>query len=173
MADTELLTSSLIDTTNPWNLIAEQYANYVGEIGDEVRRHSLDATLGEIVGNIYNEVVLDAGCGHGYWSRIFAKLAKIVFATDSSTELLQIAASRKENPQNIRFHLTDLSETLPYPNEAFGLSFSRTRITMSMAIVQKSTSKEFIEKRFPRPIRPGAVNTQRAERACANFDPPN
>lgn len=79
-----------------WNEHAEKWNRWIGDEGDANRRESSDIYLWKYVGNIDNQVILDAGCGNGY---LTIKLAletqvKQVIGVDLSSNSIKLA---KEN----------------------------------------------------------------------------
>ncbi|UJR16008.1 hypothetical protein I4U23_002923 [Adineta vaga] len=79
-----------------WDEHAGQWNNWIGDHGDKNRTESSDICLWKYVGNIDNQVILDAGCGNGYLTIKFAleTQAKHVIGVDLSSVAVKIA---KEN----------------------------------------------------------------------------
>lgn len=103
---------------------AAQYAEMVkqreqaGIEQEPIMPHFL-ALLGEITG--LN--VLDAGCGQGYISRIFADRGARVTGIDISPNLVQMA--RDQDPDyNITYQVADLCQPLPEYRQSFDLAAS-------------------------------------------------
>jgi ubiquinone/menaquinone biosynthesis C-methylase UbiE len=58
---------------------------------------------------IKNKVVLDAGCGEGYFSRKMADFAKLVVGVDLSKGMIDCAKElEKESPKNIKYFVGDV-----------------------------------------------------------------
>lgn len=68
-----------------------------------------------------NHLILDAGCGTGYLIRaIKEKRSSVqIGAIDFSREMLNRAAKRCKNLENINFKEADLNELLPYSSNTF------------------------------------------------------
>jgi len=74
----------------------------------------------KIIGDISGLVVLDAGCGEGYLSRILASRGASVTGIDISPRLVQIA--REKDPEGkITYQVADLSQPLPAYRHHFDL----------------------------------------------------
>jgi 2-polyprenyl-3-methyl-5-hydroxy-6-metoxy-1,4-benzoquinol methylase len=66
----------------------------------------------ELLGNIGNCTVLDAGCGDGYLARVLAARGAHVTGIDLSPRLIKMA--RSKNPGgDIDYRVADLSQPLP------------------------------------------------------------
>ncbi len=100
-----------------WNNIAKEYDKNVSEKGDIRHEKIINPVVFELLGDLRNKAVLDAGCGNGYFSRKIAKKAQKVIGIDFTYELIQ-KAKRKNSSQNIEFIEGDL-EHLPFPLATF------------------------------------------------------
>lgn len=60
--------------------------------------------------NIYDGLMLDLGCGTGTLTRILSKKGFDMIGIDNSTDMLEIARSKQENPDNILYLLQDMRE---------------------------------------------------------------
>ncbi len=67
-----------------WDMHAEALIENYSELGDLHRLALLNPALFSLVKAVKQAKVLDAGCGEGYLSRIFAKSGAAVVAVDSS-----------------------------------------------------------------------------------------
>lgn len=117
---------------NQWDKMAIVYDEMVGEIGDIPNQRLLNPLIRQFLGNFSGQIILDAGCGNGYWARFLAQKAKKVVGIDNSRELLKIARS-KNNPSNLTFKLADLNKPLPFESESFDTIISN----MALHYVQK------------------------------------
>lgn len=77
-----------------WDSFADAYAANHTEQGDLHKEIFLNPTILSLIETINNKKVLDAGCGEGYLSRIFAKSEAAVTAVDYSTKMIEIAKRR-------------------------------------------------------------------------------
>lgn len=74
-------------------------------------KYSMVPTALSIVGNLESKIVVDVGCGDGFFTKEFAKSAKFVYALDNSEA--QIAKAVDEH--NVMYYLADMS-TFNYPD---------------------------------------------------------
>jgi len=70
-----------------------------------------------LVGLKPNSLVLDAGCGGGYWGRAFAKSGHQVVGIDLSSEVISRASEKAVPGQS--FLVGNLLEKLPFANKHF------------------------------------------------------
>lgn len=90
------MASELETVEKQWNENAEDWNRWIGDEGDSNRRESSDSYLWKYIGNVDDNVILDAGCGNGY---LIIKLAldthaKQIIGVDLSSTLIKLA---KEN----------------------------------------------------------------------------
>ena len=90
------MTNELEVIEKQWSEQAEDWNRWIGDEGDANRRESSDICLWKYIGNVDNQVILDAGCGNGYLTIKLAleTRAKRIFAVDLSSKLIEIT---KEN----------------------------------------------------------------------------
>lgn len=90
------MTNELELLEKQWSDQAEDWNQRIGDEGDSNRRESSDIYLWKYIGNVDDQVILDAGCGNGYLAIKFAleTRAKRIFAVDLSSKLIELA---KEN----------------------------------------------------------------------------
>ncbi len=75
------------------------------------KQYSMLPTILRIAMPLKNKVVIDVGCGDGFFSNYFSEKAKKVYGIDNSIEQIKIA--KKKNP-NIEFIFGDMLE-IDYP----------------------------------------------------------
>ncbi|MFC1625732.1 class I SAM-dependent methyltransferase [Patescibacteria group bacterium] len=102
-----------------WKKVADSYAKLVGETGDLAHSKVINPIVSKYLGDLKSKVVLDAGCGNGYWSRRIAKRAKRVTGVDFTKELIKVAKSRPST-SNLEFLISDLRE-LALPDNEFDI----------------------------------------------------
>lgn len=107
------------DNQKYWSTFANNYDSIVEETGDKSQRLIINPIVEQLLGNLSNQEVLDAGCGNGYWSRKLAKSAKKVFGVDFTSELIDRAKERGI-PENVEFLVGNL-ENLPFENNFFDI----------------------------------------------------
>lgn len=93
-----------------WSSIAEKYDSRVNETGDQSQQLIINPVVEQLLGDLKGKVVLDAGCGNGYWSRRMAKTAERVVGVDFTTELIE-HAKRRGVPGNVEFLVGNLART--------------------------------------------------------------
>lgn len=93
-----------------WSTIAEKYDSTVSETGDQSQQLIINPIVEEFLGDLKGKVILDAGCGNGYWSRRMAKTAERVVGVDFTPELIE-HAKRRGVPNNVQFLLGNLART--------------------------------------------------------------
>ena len=84
-------------------------------MGDMIGRPQAVDLLGEIEDN----KILEAGCGTGYVARVLAQKGAKVFGCDKEEKMLNMAEKEeKENPLGVEYKLADITDT-PYEDESF------------------------------------------------------
>lgn len=98
-----------------WEQHAHLFDAMIGEEGDLLRREILDPFLIEQIAPAKSDIILDAGCGNGYFARKLAPLVKHVYAVDGSEKMIEIAKNKTKgetkDPSNITYHVQDLTKT--------------------------------------------------------------
>lgn len=94
-----------------WSQITPQEIDEFGDTGDFFRQHLLNPELLELLGDVKDKAILDAGCGTGYLSRILArKGAKMTGVEPAESMFLHAVSKEKEAPLGITYLQEDLSE---------------------------------------------------------------
>ncbi|HEY0066243.1 MAG TPA: class I SAM-dependent methyltransferase [Flavisolibacter sp.] len=102
-------------TEEIWNNTAQGWSEHINNRpeADLYRNHILHPMLLQLLGDVKDKKVLDAGCGEGYLSRMLADMGAKVTSVDIAEKMLELAQAREaEKPRNISFakaSLTDLS----------------------------------------------------------------
>lgn len=105
----------MTDITNTQNIKAwDEQSTYVLEKftddGDFYRQHVLNPALFSLVGDVAGKTILDAGCGQGYLSRLFAKRGAKVTGLEPAEGLIKYAKEREEKEKlGITYVQADLS----------------------------------------------------------------
>lgn len=94
-----------------WSSIAENYDAVVKESGDQSQQLIINPVVQELLGDLKDKSVLDAGCGNGYWTRRMAETAQRVVGVDFTEELIERARSRGV-PKNAEFIIGNLERLL-------------------------------------------------------------
>ena len=90
------MTNELEELEKNWNEHAEEWNRWIGDYGDTNRTQSSDICLWKYVGDVENQVILDAGCGNGYLTIKFVLETRVkhIIGIDLSSVSVRIA---KEN----------------------------------------------------------------------------
>jgi SAM-dependent methyltransferase len=79
--------------------------------GDFARRHLLNPALLRLLGDMHGQRILDAGCGHGYLSRMLAARGAQVTGVEPAQALYDYATSKETGePRGIRYVQADLCQ---------------------------------------------------------------
>jgi ubiquinone/menaquinone biosynthesis C-methylase UbiE len=138
------------DGTKRWDNNAERWHRLYGE-NDPNRHDLLDPIILEILGNVKEKRVLDAGCGDGYMCRKLAKLGATVTGVEISQKMLAYAIEeQKHNPLTIDYHHADCSFV------SF-LSDSSFDVVVTNNVIQDMADYENAFKEFSRLLKPGSM----------------
>ncbi len=96
---------------NYWSSIATKYDDTVKETGDQSQQLVINPKVEEMLGDLHGKVVLDAGCGNGYWARRMAQTAERVVGVDFTDQLIERARGRGV-PSNTEFIIGNLENLL-------------------------------------------------------------
>ncbi len=123
-----------------WDKYAYEYDKMMGETGDVPHRKLFNPAIQQFLGDVSGKVILDAGCGNGYWARKLSTSARKVIGIDGSKELIEIAKKRGV-PSNVTFKVVDLTKALPFKDSYFDLIISN--MTLHYLPNIKAIAKEF------------------------------
>jgi ubiquinone/menaquinone biosynthesis C-methylase UbiE len=98
-----------------WGRLSGTYDEYIGQIFGAGLRENLARML-ESEHGLGNTV--EFGCGTGYFTRVIAKNAEHVTATDLSQEMVEAARARLKGLRNVTFQVSD-SEKTSLPSDSF------------------------------------------------------
>jgi len=108
---------------NQWDKAAEVFDKIVGQGNDPPRLFLYQPALEKLLGDLQDKVILDAGCGNGYFEKNSGNLAREIIAIDYSKKLIEIAKSRVCGG-NVSFKMADLEKPLDFEKEYFDLIIS-------------------------------------------------
>src|SRR3989344_2542163 len=94
-----------------WSQITDQEIDAFGDNGDFFRQHLLNSALLKLLGDVKGKIILDAGCGTGYLSRMLARKGARMVGVEPAESMFKFAISKeKEAPLGITYLQEDLSE---------------------------------------------------------------
>lgn len=97
-------------TTSSYDLNAKFWVKIIRENLDRYRTELTNPAVLEAVGECGGSRLLDAGCGEGYLSRMFAELGARVDGVDSSQALVDAARTAPfPEPDRIVYHVGDVT----------------------------------------------------------------
>ncbi|MBN6037015.1 bifunctional 2-polyprenyl-6-hydroxyphenol methylase/3-demethylubiquinol 3-O-methyltransferase UbiG [Amycolatopsis sp. 195334CR] len=83
--------------------------------GDFAKRHLVNPELLRLLGDVRGRLVLDAGCGNGYFSRMLAGRGARVVGIEPAARMVEFA---REQGEGVTYHQADLTR-LPELGEEF------------------------------------------------------
>ena len=103
-----------------WDDNADVWTEHVRKGWDSYREHLNNPAFLKLIGNIKGKTVLDAGCGEGYNTRIFARMGAIMTGIDVSARMIEHArlAEQKE-PLGIRYEAASFADLAIIKDESF------------------------------------------------------
>jgi len=103
-----------------WDDNADVWAEQVREGWDTFREHLNNPAFFKFIGNLENRKILDAGCGEGYNTRIFARMGAKMTGVDISPKMIEHARRlEKAEPLGIRYEVASFTDIRIFPDESF------------------------------------------------------
>src|SRR5882757_3742592 len=93
-----------------WNRVAKNYSQTIAGASDDTIYQQFRDVLWDSLGNLSGLNVLDAGCGHGWLSKLMFEAGANVWGIDGALELLKMA---RASCPNVEFAEWDLLNGLP------------------------------------------------------------
>lgn len=113
------------DVAKFWDRNADTWTEYVRKRLDRYRETFNNPCFLKFIGNLNNRTVLDAGCGEGYNTRIFAKLGAKMTGIDISKKLINYAKQEeRRNPLGIRYYNASFHDLSIFKKENFDVVVS-------------------------------------------------
>jgi ubiquinone/menaquinone biosynthesis C-methylase UbiE len=85
---------------------------------DEPARQSEQQAITDVIRELFaGRSVLEVACGTGFWTEIVAQVARHVVATDTSVEMLAIAAEKDFPPGRVELTVADAYNLVAVPGE--------------------------------------------------------
>ena len=93
-----------------WGEVPGEVLAAIGPYGDFAKEHLLNNPMLRLLGDVSGKRVLDAGCGHGYFSRMLAARGADVVGVEPATSLFEYAVEAEGRElRGIRYVKEDLS----------------------------------------------------------------
>lgn len=113
-----------------WEQTSKEWLNIIDQTspddkGDINRQLIIDSAMWDLIGDVKNLRVLDAGCGNGYFSRMLAREGAIVTGVDHSESFIEYC-QQKEKDQNlgITYYVSSLDKLPMFKDQSFDLIVS-------------------------------------------------
>jgi len=108
------------EVTQHWDDNADVWTEHVRKGWDTYREHLNNPAFLKLIGNLNGKKVLDAGCGEGYNTRIFARTGAMMTGVDISPRLIEHARqAEKAEPLGIRYEVASFTDLSLFNNESF------------------------------------------------------
>jgi ubiquinone/menaquinone biosynthesis C-methylase UbiE len=108
------------DVARYWDKNADIWTQQVRDAADAFREHFNNPAFIKFIGDIKGKQVLDAGCGEGYNTRIFAGMGAHMSGIDISAKLIDHAREEeKRHPLGIRYEVASYSEMPMFQDRTF------------------------------------------------------
>ncbi|QIS20121.1 class I SAM-dependent methyltransferase [Nocardia terpenica] len=78
-----------------WNTLPRAALEAMEPDGDFAKRHLINPVLLRMLGNVADRRILDAGCGHGYFSRMLAERGAQVTGVEPTATMLSYAQEKE------------------------------------------------------------------------------
>jgi ubiquinone/menaquinone biosynthesis C-methylase UbiE len=105
-----------------WEANAQAFSDLIGGKGTPHHQHILIPCLDDLMGNVNDKEILDAGCGEGYLSRRYAEKGAIVTGVDISNKLIELC--QKDTIENTSFHVGDICNLDSLSDNSFDIVMS-------------------------------------------------
>jgi 2-polyprenyl-3-methyl-5-hydroxy-6-metoxy-1,4-benzoquinol methylase len=111
------------------------------DLGDLNRQLIIDPAMWDLIGDVKGLMIMDAGCGNGYFTRALAQKGASVTGIDQSSVFIGFCIEKERvNPLGIEYHTGSLDNLPMIENESFDLIVSN--IVFVDVIDYKSVLKE-------------------------------
>jgi ubiquinone/menaquinone biosynthesis C-methylase UbiE len=113
------------EVARAWDRNAPQWADQVRRGLDIYRDHWNNPAFLDLVGDLAGRDVLDAGCGEGYNTRVFARRSARMTGVDLSTRMIELAREEERRDRlGIRYENASFSSMPNFPDESFDAAVS-------------------------------------------------
>ena len=108
------------DVARCWDGNAEVWAKHVRSGYDTYRDLYNNPAFFDFVGDLSGQFVLDAGCGEGYNTRLFARRGARMIGIDLSEEMIESARAEEERePLGVRYEVASVGALSPFDEKTF------------------------------------------------------
>jgi len=108
------------DVARCWDENADVWARHVRAGYDTYRDLYNNPAFLKFVGDLSGYIVLDAGCGEGYNTRLFARRGARMTGVDISARMIELArAEEEQDPLGIRYEVASTSDLSMFHDETF------------------------------------------------------
>jgi SAM-dependent methyltransferase len=108
------------EVTRYWDDNADVWAEHVRKGWDSYREYLNNPAFLKLVGNLKDKKVLDAGCGEGYNTRIFARMGARMTGIDISSKMIEHARRlERTEPLGIRYEVASFTDLSMFSNDSF------------------------------------------------------
>lgn len=127
------MASELESVEQKWDEHAEKWNRWIGDHGDSNRRETSDPYLWKYIGNVDNQIILDAGCGNGYLTIKFLLETRIqnIIGVDLSSAMIKLAKENidrrikvDQERQRVELHHDSVTELKSIKNSSIDLIIS-------------------------------------------------
>lgn len=149
MKQIKILKSIKEEVVRYWDKNAKIWTCQVRKRKDVYREYFNNPAFLRFLGKIKGKKVLDAGCGEGYNTRIFARMGAKVVGIDISKKLIDYATQAEvRNPLGIKYYVSSFTNLKIFENDYFDLVIS------TMAMMDSPNFDKAVKEIF-RILRPG------------------
>ncbi len=111
---------SRTEVASNWDRNAEIWAQQVRAGHDVYREYYNNPAFLAFIGDLAGKIVLDAGCGEGYNTRILARRGAKMTGADISARMIELAREEeRRDPLGIRYHLAPYTEMPEFTDDSF------------------------------------------------------
>jgi SAM-dependent methyltransferase len=113
------------EVARAWDENADSWADQVRNGWDACREYYNNPAFLEFIGEVSSKIVLDAGCGEGYNTRILARRGAKMTGIDISTRMIELARrEEKRDPAGIRYEVASFTNLSMFADSTFDIAVS-------------------------------------------------
>ena len=103
-----------------WDGNADVWADQVRRGRDVYREYFNNPAFLRFIGDLSGKIVLDAGCGEGYNTRILARSEARMIGVDVSPRMIALAQEEEQRePLGIRYEVASFTDLVPFDTNSF------------------------------------------------------